>query len=90
MLVRFDPFAELSRLQGDFARFDGALRPHARGDREAAFQPAVDIYEGKDAIFVKAELPGVFTTLGLSNASSPITDGRHPKSSRKAPTRRDT
>ena len=53
MLGRFDPFAELSRLQDDLAR-------SLQGERRAAsFQPAVDIYEGKDAILVKAELPGV-------------------------------
>jgi HSP20 family protein len=50
MLGLWDPFAE-------FARFDRKLRSD---DRPApAFKPAVDIYEGKDAIVVKAELPGV-------------------------------
>jgi HSP20 family protein len=50
MLGLWDPFADL-------ARFDRRLR----GDRSStpAFKPAVDIYEGKDAIVVKAELPGV-------------------------------
>src|SRR5262249_45354707 len=44
------PFAE-------FARFDRKLRSDDRPS--PAFKPAVDIYEGKDAIVVKAELPGV-------------------------------
>ena len=56
MLGRFDPFAELSRLQDELSQVARATR---RDRREAAFQPVVDIYEGKDAIFVKAELPGV-------------------------------
>lgn len=54
MLGRFDPFEELSRLQDDWSR---ALGRRERG--RVAFQPAVDIYESKDAIFVKADLPGV-------------------------------
>lgn len=56
MIGRFDPFAELSRLQDELSQVARATR---RDRREAAFQPVVDIYEGKDAIFVKAELPGV-------------------------------
>ena len=44
MLTRFDPFAELAR------SIDGSTR---------GFAPAVDIFEDKDAILVRAELPGV-------------------------------
>ena len=44
MLTRFDPFAELARA------VDGSTR---------GFAPAVDIFEDKEAIFVRAELPGV-------------------------------
>lgn len=52
MLSRFDPFAELSRLSDEFR--------NSRGDRRGFnFQPAVDIYEDKESIVVKAELPGV-------------------------------
>jgi HSP20 family protein len=55
MLGNWDPFAEMSRLQDEFARVAAG-----RGRRrELAFQPAVDIYEEKDAMYVKAELPGV-------------------------------
>ncbi len=51
MLTRFDPFAELSRFQSEIARsFDPSPRHVA---------PAVDIFEEKDAILVRAELPGV-------------------------------
>jgi HSP20 family protein len=51
MLSRWDPFTELSRLQDEF------FRPSVR--RELQFQPVVDIFEEKDAILLKAELPGV-------------------------------
>ncbi len=51
---RWDPFAEIGRLQDQLMRWGGAEMP-----ARSAFTPAVDIYEEKDAIFVKAELPGV-------------------------------
>lgn len=54
MLHRWDPFTELSRLQDDFARAAGVTR-----SRERTYQPAVDIFEEKEAIVVRAELPGV-------------------------------
>ncbi len=54
MLSQFNPFAELSRLSDE-------LRS-SRGDRRGyTFQPAVDIFEDKESIIVKAELPGVKT-----------------------------
>jgi HSP20 family protein len=56
MLGRFDPFAELSRLQDGLARVASATR---QGGGQAMFSPAVDIWEGKESIVVKAELPGV-------------------------------
>jgi HSP20 family protein len=55
MLHRWDPFAELSRLQDDVAR---AFRD-TRGSGTRSFTPPVDIFEEKDAIVVRAELPGV-------------------------------
>ena len=51
MLGRWDPFSEMSRLQDEMSRWSG--------DRRGGFVPPVDIYEDKEAIFVKAELPGV-------------------------------
>ena len=53
-LNRWDPFTEIARLQDEMTRH---LHPTER--RAAGFVPAVDIYEDKEAIFVKAELPGV-------------------------------
>lgn len=51
MLTRFDPFAELNRFQSEIAR---SLESSPRN-----VAPAVDIFEDKDAILVRAELPGV-------------------------------
>lgn len=55
MLGRFDPFAELSRLQDDMFRL-----ANPRRERHAAnFQPSVDIWEDQSGIVVRADLPGV-------------------------------
>ena len=53
MMTRFDPFAELSRLQDDMNKM------FTRREGTRSFSPAVDIFEEKDAIVVHAELPGV-------------------------------
>ncbi|MBX3272249.1 MAG: Hsp20/alpha crystallin family protein [Sandaracinaceae bacterium] len=51
MLTRWDPFAELSRMQNDLNRM--------RGEQRLGFSPAVDILEEEDAILLTAELPGL-------------------------------
>jgi HSP20 family protein len=53
-LNRWDPFTEIARLQDEMSR---QLLQSDR--RTAGFVPPVDINEDKDAIYVKAELPGV-------------------------------
>jgi HSP20 family protein len=53
-LNRWDPFTEIARLQDEMSR--QILQPERRN---AGFVPPVDIREEKDAIYVKAELPGV-------------------------------
>jgi len=55
MLHRWDPFAELSRLQDDMSR---ALNGR-QAAQQRSFAPSVDIFEEKDAIVVSVELPGV-------------------------------
>ncbi len=53
-LNRWDPFTEIARLQDEMSR--QFLTPDRRA---AGFVPLVDINEDRDAIYVKAELPGV-------------------------------
>ena len=70
MLGRWDPFAELSRIQDGFARVAGARRQSPPSSTPPSFTPAVNIYEAKDAILVKVELPGVKVedvTIGVEN-----------------------
>ena len=57
MLTRWDPFAEIARLQDQM--FRGVARSANDVDDGAAFAPLVDVLEEKDAFVVKAELPGV-------------------------------
>jgi HSP20 family protein len=59
MLSRWDPFTELSRLQDEMFRAFGQEDRNGAQSQALAFRPAVDIVEGKDAIWLKAELPGV-------------------------------
>jgi HSP20 family protein len=49
MLTRFDPFAELNRFH----------REVSRGFDTGSWTPAVDIFEDKESIQVRAELPGL-------------------------------
>lgn len=52
MLNRWDPFAEINRLQDQFRRAaDQAERP--------SFAPAVNIFEDKEGIHLTAEVPGM-------------------------------
>jgi HSP20 family protein len=54
MLTRFDPFAEMSRLQDHLMR----LNQHQVAT-DFAFRPTVDIFEDEATIQVKADLAGV-------------------------------
>jgi len=54
MLTRWDPFAEIARIQDQFARWAGKEAPFG-----GTFSPPIDIYDDKDAIVVKAEVPGM-------------------------------
>lgn len=57
----FGPFWPMRRLQSEidqmFEDFGGWLTPD--GPRIEAWMPAVDVYEDKENVFVKAELPGM-------------------------------
>jgi HSP20 family protein len=53
-LNRWDPFTEMARLQDEVSRQFTADRRFT-----GSFTPAVDIFEDKDSIHVKVELPGL-------------------------------
>jgi len=53
MLTRFDPFAEMTRLQDQLFRFNTPTQS------EFAFRPTVDIFEDEASIQLKADLAGV-------------------------------
>ena len=59
MMSLWEPFGvsngDVGRFQRDVERTLGGLRSHGRG----SFSPAVDVVEDKDAIVVRAELPGI-------------------------------
>ncbi len=65
MVIIKTPFQELQALQERMTRlFDGLERGKGAAGREEEFQssawaPAVDIFETKEAVVVKAELPGI-------------------------------
>jgi HSP20 family protein len=56
MLTRWDPFADIARLQDQMARrWAGTETP----EFQPGFAPAVDVFEEDTAFLVKAELPGM-------------------------------
>lgn len=59
MLNRWDPFTEIARLHDEMVR--GLGGPREAQSYRATFTPAVDILEEKDAVVLKAEVPGVRT-----------------------------
>jgi len=57
-LSSLDPFEQLSQLRNEVSRlFDSPFGTLTQGFNEWA--PAVDLYEDKDNVIVKAELPGM-------------------------------
>ncbi|HEV8342487.1 MAG TPA: Hsp20/alpha crystallin family protein [Candidatus Binatia bacterium] len=60
-LIPWRPFAEMSRLERMFGDFFGGRTP-SLSERlwpEGIQEPAVDLFEEKDELVVKAELPGM-------------------------------
>ncbi len=61
VLTVWEPFRDLRKMHDEMDRLFSSLWP--KGDHDiteaAAWAPAVDMYEDKDQIVVKAELPGV-------------------------------
>jgi HSP20 family protein len=61
-IIRWDPFRDLSIIQDRMNKLFEESLARSRGEEGAALTawvPPVDIYETKDAIVVKAELPGI-------------------------------
>jgi HSP20 family protein len=59
-IVRNDPFRNLFNLQDQlFRTFDAAYGPKNREEMTAHWSPLVDVFEDKDGITLKVELPEV-------------------------------
>jgi len=54
-IIRWDPFRELTTLQDQFNR----LVDQVWGTRQESWLPAVDVFDTKDAVVLKAELAGM-------------------------------
>lgn len=60
MLTRWDPFKEIARLHDQMARSFGEGRSDVLGEAMGGgFFPAVDVFDEKDAVTLKAEVPGM-------------------------------
>lgn len=60
MLVRWNPFRELTGLQGEMNRlFEGFTRRGTPAETATVWSPAVDVYEDEHNFVFKAELPGL-------------------------------
>jgi HSP20 family protein len=56
----WDPFDQLTSIREEINRlFESPLADGARGSEFFGWAPAVDVYEDKDTLVVKAELPGM-------------------------------
>ena len=53
-IIRWDPFREMTQLQNRFDRLFEAV-----GGRQESWLPAVDVFDTKDAVVLKAELAGM-------------------------------
>jgi len=57
---RYDPFADLSTLRNQFDRLMARFNPEFEGEMlPTEWAPTTDVLETPDAIFIKAELPGM-------------------------------
>ena len=64
MLVRFNPWSEVARLENQFNSLFGEAKEglsalDTRGETETVWQPPVDVVEADDKIVLRADLPGV-------------------------------
>ncbi len=54
-IIRWDPFRELTQTQNQFSR----LVDQVWGGRQESWVPPVDVFDKKEAVVLKAELPGM-------------------------------
>ena len=54
-IIRWDPFREMTSVQTQFNR----LMDQMWGGRQESWLPAVDVFDNKDSVVVKAELAGM-------------------------------
>jgi HSP20 family protein len=54
-IIRWDPFREMTSVQSQFNR----LMDQMWGGRQESWLPAVDVFDNKDSVVVKAELAGM-------------------------------
>jgi HSP20 family protein len=54
-IIRWDPFREMTSVQNQFNR----LVDQMWGGRQESWLPAVDVFDNKDSVVVKAELAGM-------------------------------
>ena len=54
-IIRWDPFREMTTLQNHVNRLADSLW----SGRQESWVPAVDVFDSKDAVVLKAELPGM-------------------------------
>lgn len=60
MLVRWNPFRELTSLQNEMNRlFEGFTRRTTPAETATVWSPLVDVYEDEHNVIFKAELPGL-------------------------------
>ena len=55
-VVRWDPFREMLNAQDQLNRILGSF---AGGERSTSWLPSVDVFDGKEEVVLKADLPGV-------------------------------
>ena len=58
-LVRFDPFRELTALQGEMSRLFRQFGANETGTQRESWMPSIDVFEKADSIQLKAELAGM-------------------------------
>jgi HSP20 family protein len=54
-IIRWDPFREMTQAQSQFSK----LVDQVWGGRQESWLPAIDVFDTKEAVVLKAELPGM-------------------------------